>query len=105
MIPWGGGNASHPCYTLISRNPPMQLTSKSGHLTVDFYQVQYANGDISERIALKVVTLMGETQSKRYIRIKDVKREVWSRIHNYGYKQTRINTVPQLFNGALAPAC
>ena len=83
----------------------MQLTSKSGHLTVDFYQVQYANGDISERIALKVVTLMGETQSKRYIRIKDVKREVWSRIHNYGYKQTRINTVPQLFNSAMALAC
>lgn len=83
----------------------MQLTSKSGHMVVDFYEVQYANGDISERIALKVVTLMGETQSKRYIRIKDLKREVWSRVHNYGYRQTRINTVPQLFNGALAPAC
>ena len=83
----------------------MQLTSKSGHMVVDFYEVQYANGDISKRIALKVVTLMGETQSKRYIRIKDVKREVWSRVHNYGYKQTRINAVPQLFNGALAPAC
>ena len=67
----------------------MQLTSKSGHMVVDFYEVQYANGDVSNRIALKVVTLMGETQSKRYIRIKDLKREVWSRVHNYGYKQTR----------------
>ena len=83
----------------------MQLTSKSGHMVVDFYEVQYANGDVSERIALKVVTLMGETQSKRYVRIKDLKREVWSRVHNYGYRQTRINTVPQLLNGALAPAC
>jgi hypothetical protein len=83
----------------------MQLTSPTGHLTVDFYEVQYANGDVSERIALKVVTLNGGPKSKRYIRIKDLKREVWSRVHTYGYKQTRINTVPQLFNGALAPAC
>ena len=83
----------------------MQLTSKSGHMVVDFYEVQYANGDISKRIALKVVTLMGETQSKRYIRIKDLKREIWSRVHTYGYRHTATHTVPQLFNGALAPAC
>ena len=83
----------------------MQLTSPTGHLTVDFYEVQYANGDVSERIALKVVTLNGGTQSKRYIRIKDLKREVWSRIHTYGYRHTATHTVPQLFNGALAPAC
>ena len=79
----------------------MQLTSKDGNMVVDFYSVKFADGTEHDRIALKVVTFMGKTQSKSYINIKDAKREVESRIEGYGYKQTRINKEAQLFNGAI----
>ena len=80
----------------------MQLTSKDGNMVVDFYSIKFADGTEHSRLALKVVTFMGKTQSKRYINIKDVKREVESRIEGYGYRQTRINKEAQLFNSALA---
>lgn len=74
-------------------------------MVVDFYSLKFADGTEHGRLALKVVTFMGKTQSKSYINIKDVKREVESRIEGYGYKQTRINKDAQLFNSALACAC
>ena len=80
----------------------MQLTSKDGNMVVDFYSIKFADGTEHNRLALKVVTFMGKTQSMRYINIKDVKREVESRIEGYGYRQTRINKEAQLFNSALA---
>mgnify|MGYP006963466366 CR=1 FL=1 len=83
----------------------MQLTSKGANMVVDFYPVKFHDGEISTRYILKVVTFMGKTQSKRYINISDVKREVESRIEGYGYRQTRINVEAQLFNSALACAC
>ena len=83
----------------------MQLTSKDGNMVVDFYPVKFATGEIHNRLMLKVVTFMGATQSKRYININDVKKEVESRIEGYGYRQTRINKEAQLFNSALAICC
>ena len=71
----------------------------------DFYSLKFADGTEHNRLAMKVVTFMGKTQSKRYINISDVKREVESRIEGYGYRQTRINVEAQLFNSALACAC
>ena len=83
----------------------MQLTSKDGSMVVDFYSLKFADGTEHNRLAMKVVTFMGKTQSKRYINISDVKREVESRIEGYGYRQTRINVEAQLFDSALACAC
>ena len=83
----------------------MQLTSKDGNMVVDFYSVKFADGTEHNRLALKGVTFMGATQSKRYININDVKKEVESRIEGYGYRQTRINKEAQLFNSALAICC
>lgn len=83
----------------------MQLTSKDGHMVVDFYSLKFADGTEHNRLALKVVTFCGKTQSKRYINIEDVKHEVESRIEGYGYKQTRINKEPQFFNSAMASCC
>ena len=45
----------------------MQLTSKGANMVVDFYPVKFADGEISTRYILKVVTFMGKSQSKRYI--------------------------------------
>ena len=83
----------------------MQLTSKNGSMVVDFYPVKFATGEIHNRLMLKVVTFCGKTQSKSYINKNDFRREIYSRIEGYGYKQTRINTEAQLFNSALACAC
>ena len=83
----------------------MQLTSKNGHMVVDFYPVKFATGEIHNSLMLKVVTFMGKTQSKRYINKKDFKREVWSRVEGYGYQVTDGSMLPQLFNSAMACAC
>ena len=83
----------------------MQLTAKGGDVVVDFYPVKFADGEISTRYILKVVTFMGKSQSKRYILKKDFQREVDSRVEGYGYEVTEMNTVPQLFNSAMCLAC
>ena len=83
----------------------MQLTSKDSHMVVDFHPVKYADGTISNRHMLKIVTFMGSGQSKRYINKKDMQREVDSRVHGYGYEVTDIHTDYQLFNSALACCC
>lgn len=83
----------------------MQLTSKDANMVVDFYPVKYANGDVSERMMLKIVTFMGQSQSKRYILKRDFQREVDSRVDGYGYEVTDMHTTPQLFNSAMACAC
>ena len=83
----------------------MQLTSKDGHMVVDFYPVKFADGEIHNRLMLKVVTFMGESQSKRYINKKDFQYEIDSRIEGYGYNVTDGSMVPQLFNSALACSC
>jgi len=83
----------------------MQLTSKDANMMVDFYPVKYADGTISNRHMLKIVTFSNCKQSKRYINKKDFQREVDSRIEGYGYIVTDMHTEPQLFNSALCPAC
>ena len=45
----------------------MQLTSKGANMVVDFYPVKFADGEISTRYILKVVTFMGKSQSSCYI--------------------------------------
>ena len=83
----------------------MQLTSKDGHMVVDFYPVKFADGEIHNRLMLKVVTFMGKSQSKRYINKKDFQYEIDSRIEGYGYNVTDGSMTPQLFNSALACSC
>ena len=83
----------------------MQLTSKDGHMVVDFYPVKFADGEIHNRLMLKVVTFMGKSQSKRYINKKDFQYEIDSRIEGYVYNVTDGSMVPQLFNSALACSC
>ena len=74
-------------------------------MVVDFYPVKFATGEIHNRLVLKVVTFMGQSQSKRYINKKDVQSEVDSRVFNYDYQVTAFNMDAQLFNSALACAC
>ena len=83
----------------------MQLTSKGANMVVDFYPVKFADGEISTRYILKVVTFMGRSQSKSYILKRDFEREVDSRVEGYGYEVTDMNTAPQLFNSAMCLAC
>ena len=83
----------------------MQLTAKNGNMVVDFYPVKFADGQIHNRLMLKVVTFMGKTQSKSYINKKDFQSEVDSRIEGYGYNVTDGEMIPQLYNSAMGMAC
>ena len=74
-------------------------------MVVDFYPVKFADGTINTRQVLKIVTFMGGTQSISMINKKDMQREVDSRVNGYGYKVIGFNTIPQLYNSALACAC
>jgi len=83
----------------------MQLQSKDANMMVDFYPVKYADGTISNRLMLKIVTFANARQSMRYINKKDFQQEVDSRVEGYGYVVTDMHTEPQLFNSGLACAC
>ena len=83
----------------------MQLTSKDANMIVDFYPVKFADGTISTRYILKVLTFSNCKQSMRYISKKDLQQEVDSRVEGYGYEVTDLHTEPQLFNSALSCAC
>jgi len=83
----------------------MQLTSKDGNMVVDFYPVKFATGEIHNRLMLKVVTFMGQSQSKSYINKKDFSREVDSRVKGYGYQVTDDSMIPQLLNTAMGMGC
>jgi hypothetical protein len=83
----------------------MQLTSKDANMIVDFYPVKYADGTISNRLILKVLTFSNCKQSTRYILKKDFQYEVDSRVEGYGYIVTDMHTEPQLFNSGLSLAC
>ena len=83
----------------------MQLTHPASTLTVDFYPLKFATGEIHNRLMLKVVTFCNATQSKSYINKKDFQREIDSRIEGYGYHVTDGSMLPQLFNSAMACAC
>jgi len=83
----------------------MQLTSKDANIIVDFYPVKYADGTISNRLILKVLTFSNSKQSTRYINKKDFQYEVDSRVEGYGYIVTDMHTEPQLFNSGLCLAC
>jgi hypothetical protein len=83
----------------------MQLTSKDANMVVDFYPVKYADGTISNRLILKILTFSNCKQSTRYILKKDFQQEVDSRVEGYGYIVTDMHTEPQLFNSGLCLAC
>ena len=83
----------------------MQLTSKDANMIVDFYPVKYADGTISNRLILKILTFSNCRQSIRYINKKDFQQEVDSRVEGYGYIVTDMHTEPQLFNSGLSLAC
>ena len=83
----------------------MQLTSKDANMVVDFYPVKFADGTISTRYILKVLTFSNCKQSMRYISKKDLQQEVDSRVEGYGYIVTDMHTDAQLFNSGLACCC
>ena len=79
----------------------MQLTATGGNMVVDFYPVKYADGTISERLMLKIVTFCENMQSKSYINKCMNEKEVDNRIEGYNYQVTDMHEEPQLFNSAL----
>tara|TARA_B100000965_G_scaffold389075_1_gene394338 strand:+ start:2582 stop:2833 length:252 start_codon:yes stop_codon:yes gene_type:complete len=83
----------------------MQLTSKDGNMVVDFYPVKFATGEVHNRLMLKTVTFMGQSQSMSYINKKDFQREIDSRIEGYGYNVTDGDMIPQLYNSGMGMAC
>ena len=106
LLPWQELSPLNCPYSVsTSIATPMQLTSKDGHMVVDFYPVKFHTGQIHNRLMLKVVTFCGKTQSKSYINKKDFQYEFDSRTHGYGYQVTDESMIPQFYNSGMGMAC
>jgi hypothetical protein len=78
----------------------MKLQSKDGAMVVDFYPIKNHSGDVSKEWFLKVLTFMGETQSKKYLNRIEMNLEVEEYLSNIPipYNVVDFNTIPQFAN-------
>jgi hypothetical protein len=76
----------------------MRLQSKDGNMVVDFYPIRTPMGDVSKEWYLKILTFMGETQSKKFIKKDDMNLEIEDYNNSHNYEVVKFNTIPQLAN-------
>jgi len=83
----------------------MKLQSNDGNMVVDFYPIKTPMGDVSKTWFLKILTFMGQTQSKKFLNKVEMNREINEYLnHNVPYEVVDFNTTPQLgnpFHGAV----
>jgi len=66
---------------------------------VDFYPIKTPFGDVSKTWFLKVLTFMGQSQSKKFLNKVEMNREINEYLnHNVPYEVIDFNTIPQLAN-------
>ena len=78
----------------------MKLQSKDGNMVVDFYPIKTPFGDISKEWYLKILTFMGQTQSKKFLNRIEMNLEIREYLENLTipYDVVDFNTIPQLAN-------
>ena len=78
----------------------MKLQSKDGNMVVDFYPIKTPFGDISKEWYLKILTFMGQTQSKKFLNRIEMNLEIREYLENLSipYDVVDFNTIPQLAN-------
>ena len=78
----------------------MKLQSKDGNMVVDFYPIKTPFGDISKEWYVKILTFMGQTQSKKFLNRIEMNLEIREYLENLSipYDVVDFNTIPQLAN-------
>ena len=63
----------------------MQICSKKGSMVLDFYPIKDWNNNIIPGKFLRILSFMGQTQTKRIVTKKTMDEDVNNRINDYGY--------------------
>ena len=63
----------------------MQICSKKGSMVLDFYPIKDWNNNIIEGKFLRILSFMGQTQTKRVVTKEVMDEDVNNRVNDYGY--------------------
>ena len=63
----------------------MQISSKKGSMVLDFYPIKDLNNNIIEGKFLRILSFMGQTQTKRVVTQEVMDEDVNNRVNDYGY--------------------
>ena len=63
----------------------MQISSKKGSMVLDFYPIKDYNDNIVEGKFLRILSFMGQTQTKRVVTKEVMDEDVNNRVNDYGY--------------------
>tara|TARA_B100000902_G_scaffold292845_1_gene279310 strand:+ start:283 stop:519 length:237 start_codon:yes stop_codon:yes gene_type:complete len=77
----------------------MQIQTKSGSLVIDYYPTKTWDSVKQHDKVLRVLTLLGNTISKKVISTQDYVNEVYDRIHNFQYVDNNVDhSIPQFIS-------
>ena len=63
----------------------MQIQAKGGSMVLDFYPIKDWNNNIIEGKFLRILSFMGQTQTKRVVTQEVMDEDVNNRVNDYGY--------------------
>ena len=63
----------------------MQICSKKGSMVLDFYPIKDWNENIIPDKFLRILSFMGQTQTKRIVSREIMDEDVNNRVNDYGY--------------------
>ena len=63
----------------------MQISSSKGSMVLDFYPIKDWNENIIPNKFLRILSFMGQTQTKRIVTRETMDEDVNNRINDYGY--------------------
>ena len=63
----------------------MQISSSKGSMVLDFYPIKDWNENIIPNKFLRILSFMGQTQTKRIVTKKTMDEDVNNRVNDYGY--------------------
>ena len=63
----------------------MQISSKKGSMVLDFYPIKDYNDNIVDGKFLRILSFMGQTQTKRVVTKEVMDEDVNNRVNDYDY--------------------
>ena len=63
----------------------MQISSSKGSMVLDFYPIKDWNDNIIPNKFLRILSFMGQTQTKRIVTRKTMNEDVNNRVNDYDY--------------------
>ena len=63
----------------------MQISSSKGSMVLDFYPIKDWNENIIPGKFLRILSFMGQTQTKRIVSRETMNEDVNNRVNDYGY--------------------